>query len=286
MSRTWLITGTSSGFGRELTTAALDRGDRVAATARRPEVHDDLRSAHPDRLLTYTLDVRDVAAVRWVVDQAFADLGRIDVVVSNAGYALLGAAEECTQKQISDQLDTNVLGSIHLARCVVPHLRAQGGGRIMQLSSMGGQVAFPGLSVYHASKWAMEGFYEAFGPEVAAFGIQTCLVEPGGAQTDFSGRSMVWAEPLDAYADTVVETMRANADKPEMVPGDPAKMAAAMIDAADADVLRKRLLLGSDAYGHVTAALTERLAAIEAQRTTALATDAQDHVLASSPLRP
>jgi NAD(P)-dependent dehydrogenase (short-subunit alcohol dehydrogenase family) len=287
MSRTWLITGTSSGFGRELTAAVLDRGDRVAATVRRLVALDDLAAAHPDRLFRYTLDVRDAAAVRSVVDRAFADLGRIDVVVSNAGYALLGAAEECTQEQTSAQLETNVLGSIHLARCAVPHLRAQGGGRILQLSSMGGLIAFPGLSLYHASKWAMEGFYESFGPEVADFGIETCLVEPGGARTDFGGRSLATAQALDAYADSVAGTIRAYAATRDdaTIPGDPAKMAAAMIDAEQADVLPQRLVLGSDAYRQVTAGLAERLAAIEAQRDTALATDAEDYAPAGSPLR-
>jgi NAD(P)-dependent dehydrogenase (short-subunit alcohol dehydrogenase family) len=284
MSKTWLITGTSSGFGRDLTEQLLARGDRVAATLRRPEALDALAAEHGERLWVKRLDVTDTAAMRTVVDAAFAELDRIDVVVSNAGYALLGAAEECTDEQIERELGTNLLGSIQLARAVLPHLRRQGGGRILQLSTMGGQMAYPGMSLYHASKWGIEGFFDSLGAEVAALGIETCLVEPGGARTDFGGRSLDLAPPLEAYADTPAGAVRAYAgDRPRSaVPGDPDKMVAAMIDAADAEVLPKRLLLGSDAYGLVHAALTARLTLLEDQRDLAASTDADDYVPAAA----
>jgi NAD(P)-dependent dehydrogenase (short-subunit alcohol dehydrogenase family) len=283
---TWFITGTSSGFGRQLTKRLLEHGCRVAATLRRPEALDDLLSAHP-RLWVARLDVTDTQQIRDVVADAFAALGSIDVVVSNAGYALLGAAEECTDDQIARQIHTNVLGSIQLVRAVLPHLRAQGGGRILQLSSMGGQVAFPGLSLYHATKWAVEGFFESLGPEVAPFGIETCLVEPGGARTDFGARSLQIAPANEAYADTPAGSVRAYAAtrSDAGVPGDPAKMANAMIRAAGAEILPKRLLLGSDCYRLVGEALTDRLEQVEACRDVALSTDADDYVSAGGPLR-
>ncbi len=278
--KTWFITGTSTGFGRHLTEQLLARGDRVAATLRTPDALDDLAAEYGDRLWVRRLDVTDTAAVRAVVEEAFADLGRIDVVVSNAGYGLLGAAEELSDEQIERQLDTNVLGSIQLTRAVLPHLRAQGGGRILQLSSMGGQFAYPGMSLYHASKWAMEGFFESVAQEVAGFGIETCLVEPGGARTDFGGRSMAGATPLEAYEDGPVGAIRkwAAARTPEQIAGDPAKMATAMIEAADAAELPRRLLLGSDAYARVHGGLTVRLGEAEAQKESAALTDADDYI--------
>src|ERR1700748_701168 len=178
MPHTWFITGVNSGFGRKMTEQLLARGDRVAGTARRLNEVDDLKSSFGDQFWLASLDVTDTAAVRKVVDQAFADLGRIDVIVSNAGYGLSGAVEELSYDQIDHQLATNVRGCIPLGKGAPPHLRAQSGGRILQLSSMGGQIALPGLSLYHAPKWAMEGFFEATAQDVASFNIQTTLVEP------------------------------------------------------------------------------------------------------------
>lgn len=265
--QTWFITGTSSGFGRHLTEQLLVRGDRVAATLRTPAALDDLAAQYGDQLWVRALDVTDTTQIREVVDAAFAELGRIDVVVSNAGYAVFGAAEELTDEQILRQIDTNVIGSVQLARAVTPHLRAQGGGKILQLSSMGGQIAFPSLSLYHLSKWAIEGFYEAFAAEVASFGIQTILVEPGGARTEFGGSSASWAPPMTEYADTTAGQMRSLVQSGQQQgTGDPARFAAVMIEAADADQSPQRLLLGTDAYDMVSKALLTRLAAVETQK--------------------
>jgi NAD(P)-dependent dehydrogenase (short-subunit alcohol dehydrogenase family) len=274
MSKTWFITGASSGFGRHLTELLLERGDTVAATVRRPETLADLSAAYGDKLWIATLDVTDTAAIRTAVDAAFAALGRIDVVVSNAGYALLGAAEELADEEVLRQLDTNLVGSIQLGRAVIPHLREQGGGRILQLSSVGAQVSFPGMSLYHASKWGIEGFYEAVIPEVASFGIEVTLVEPGGARTDFASRSMSISEALPRYADTPVGEIRALAAGGTMAIGDPVKMARAIIESADQPVAPKRLLLGSDAYAMVTAALHQRLDDLESGKDLANSTDA------------
>ncbi len=267
---TWFITGASRGIGRELTEQLLARGDRVAATLRRPEQFADLAAEPGDRLWTRALDVTDTAQIRAVVDAAFAELDRIDVVVSNAGYGVIGAAEELSDAQIDDLLATNLTGSIQLIRAVVPHLRARGGGRIPQLSSMGGQMAFPGFSLYHASKWGIEGFVEAFAPEVEPFGIRTTLVEPGMIRTSFY-EAVTRAEPLPQYADNPLITR--GTTPVESMPGDQAKVASAMIDVAAVTDPPRRLLLGSDAHRLVRDALAERLAAADAQRDSAAATD-------------
>ncbi|GAB1154695.1 hypothetical protein YWY31_07200 [Paenibacillus illinoisensis] len=206
--KTWFITGTSSGFGRSLTELLLKRGDRVAATVRKEDALHDLKDSYGDQLWVATLDVTDTPAIKTVVNQAFEELGQIDVVVNNAGYGLFGAAEEVSDEQIIHQFNTNVIGSIQVIRAALPHLRAQGGGRIFQLSSMGGQVAFPALSIYHATKWAMEGFIESLAQEVASFNIQATLVEPGSARTNFGGSSMMAALPMSEYENTPVGYIR------------------------------------------------------------------------------
>src|SRR5919106_1539343 len=205
---TWFITGSSSGIGRRVTEHLLRDGHRVAATARKPEQLADLAKRHGDRLWTAALDVTDPDAVRITVDRAFAELGRIDVVFSNAGYGLIGAAEEVTDAEIDRQLDTNLRGPIHLTRAVLPHLRAQGGGRILQTSSMGGQVVFPGSSLYHAAKWGVEGFFETVAGEVAQFGIGVTIVEPGGVPTGFLKSSLAVAAAMDEYRSGPVADLR------------------------------------------------------------------------------
>jgi NAD(P)-dependent dehydrogenase (short-subunit alcohol dehydrogenase family) len=268
-SKTWFITGTSTGFGRSLTEALLARGDRVAATLRRPAVLDGLAAQFPDLLWRAELDVSRPAEVRRVVDEAFAALGRIDVVVSNAGYSLVGAAEEPTDDQVKRQLDTNVLGSMTVARAALPHLRRQGGGHLIQFSSVGGQTAYPFVGIYNATKWAMEGFYEALAQEVAELGITTTLVEPGGFRTDANTRSVDAAPVLPVYAGLREQLLSTFAEPI----GDPAKLAQALITAANSDQPPRRLLLGTDAYEAVHAALTARLAEVQAQRDSAAITN-------------
>ena len=170
----WLITGASRGIGRELTEQILARGDRVAATLRRPDRLEDLAGRYGDRLWVRQLDVTDITQLERVVADAFAEHDRIDVVVSNAGYGVFGAAEDLSDEQVDRMLATNLTGSIQLARRVVPHLRDQGGGVLVQLSSMGGHLTFPGFAIYHATKWGID----ALADEVAPFGIHTMLVEP------------------------------------------------------------------------------------------------------------
>jgi NAD(P)-dependent dehydrogenase (short-subunit alcohol dehydrogenase family) len=275
MNKTWLITGTSGGFGRAMVEQLLARGDRVAATTRRLASLDDLATRFGECLWRSELDITDNADIVRVVGEAVADLGRIDVVVSNAGYGLFGAAEEVSDEQLVRQLDVNLLGSMRLVRAVLPHLRAHGGGRILQVSSVGGQVAYPTLGVYHASKWGIEGFIEALIPEVAPFGIQATLVEPGGARTDWAGSNAERAQPLSAYEESTVGAMRRRmaAAGLQAFRGDPQKIAKAMIACADEPQAPRRLALGSDAYEALHSTLTARLAALEAQQAIAFSTD-------------
>jgi NAD(P)-dependent dehydrogenase (short-subunit alcohol dehydrogenase family) len=273
MPRTWFITGTSSGFGRLMTEKLLARGDRVAATARDTGTQSDLRERYRELLWTAKLDVTDTVEVRDVVGRAFADLGRIDVIVNNAGYGLFGAAEELSDRQILDQITTNLVGPIQVTRAALPHLRAQGGGRVVQLSTYGGQATHPGATLYHASKFGIEGFMESLAKEVAPFDIGVTIVEPGGAATGFRGRTSQLAEPLAAYDNTPAARVRGIRDYAQYV-GDPAKMADAMIASVDRQPAPRRLVLGSDSYEFIHDALTERLAEIEAQEQVAGATDA------------
>jgi NAD(P)-dependent dehydrogenase (short-subunit alcohol dehydrogenase family) len=271
---TWFITGTSSGFGRHLAELLLERGGRVAATSRKIGALDDLGRRYGDRLWTAALDVTDTAAVKRVVGRAFEDLGRIDVVVSNAGYNLVGGAEEVSDEQFMHLLATNLIGSIQVARAALPRLRAQGGGRILQLSSMSGQAAFPGGSYYAAGKWGIEGFFEALAAEVRPFNIQVTLVEPGSAKTNIFHSGTVMGDKLAAYDNTPADLARRYVASGQVAqPGDPVKMANAMITCAEAPDAPLRLVLGKDAYACIRAALTGRMAALEEQKALACSTD-------------
>jgi NAD(P)-dependent dehydrogenase (short-subunit alcohol dehydrogenase family) len=273
MTRTWFITGTSSGFGRMLTEKLLARGDRVAATLRKPGALDDLKAQHGDRLWTALLDVTDAEAVRRVVAAAFDELGGIEIVVNNAGYGLFGAGEEATDDQIRHQIDTNLIGSIQVIRAALPHLRARGGGRILQVSSEGGQIAYPNFGLYHATKWGIEGFIEAVAQEVAPFGIEFTIAEPGPARTEFGG-GLVSAPSMAVYDDTPAgDVRRMIATGAFPVNGDPDRMAQAMIDTVDRSPAPRRLVLGAGSYTRIRAALTERIAALDAQRDIAESAD-------------
>jgi NAD(P)-dependent dehydrogenase (short-subunit alcohol dehydrogenase family) len=273
MSKVWLITGVSSGLGRMLTEKVLERGDRVVGTSRRAETLDGLRERYPEQLRIAALDLKDMGSVRVKVDRAFREFGRIDTIVSNAGYGVLGAAEEADDAEVRDIIDTNLLGSIALIRAALPHLRNQGGGRVLQVSSEGGQIAYPGFSLYHATKWGIEGFVEAVAKEVAPFGIEFTLVEPGPARTDFGG-NLVRSAPLAAYQGTPADQIREAVGGAWIIKGDPDRMTDAMIRLADQEgPLPKRLVLGSDAYRGIRRALTERIEELDAQKSVAISAD-------------
>ncbi|CKI67267.1 SDR family oxidoreductase [Mycolicibacterium smegmatis] len=275
--RTWFITGMSTGFGRLLTERLLAAGDRAAGTLRDLSSADDLKEQFGDRLWLAPLDLTHTHEIRPTVDAAWAAMHRIDVLVSNAGYGLLGAAEEVTDAQIRHQIDTNLLGSIQLIRAALPHFRAQHSGRILQILSLGGQVTIPGSSLYHATKWGIEGFMEAVAQEVAVFGISCTIVEPGAARTGFRNRSAVVGPRIPAYDRSPSRRMNdIHDDKSITSPGDPVKMVDAMITSVEQDPAPLRLALGSDSYSYIKTALTTRLAQLEAQRGLALSTDAAD----------
>jgi len=271
--RTWLITGVNSGFGRHMTEQLLTRGDRVAGTVRKLDAMSDLKAKYGDRLWLAHLDVTDTPAIHQVVNKAFADLGQIDVVVNNAGYGLFGAAEELSNEQITHQINTNLIGSIQVVRAALPHLRKQGGGRIIQVSTYGGQATNPGACMYNASKFGIEGFIEATMKDVASFNIGVTIVEPGGARTDFRFGSSQLGSKLDAYDGTPAAMVRGIKDASRLSPGDPAKMAKIMIDSVDQTPAPIRIALGSDSYAQIHKALTDRLAELEAQKELAFSTD-------------
>ncbi|HWV71244.1 MAG TPA: SDR family oxidoreductase [Pseudosphingobacterium sp.] len=274
--QTWLITGTSSGLGRRLTEKLLTQGHRVAATVRRPEALDQLKKEYGNQLWVATLDVTDTAAIKQVVNRAFTELGQIDVVVNNAGYALFCAAEEASDEQIRHQIDTNIIGSIQVIRASLPHLRAQGGGRILQLSSAGGQTTYPNFSYYHTTKWAVEGFCDTLAKEVAVFNIGVTLVEPGAHGTSFAA-GMVTAPIMDVYEATPAgEVRRAIAEGTFPITGDVDRSVQAMIDSVEQKPAPLRLALGSDAYYHVRTSLVARLEALDAQKDIALASEIAD----------
>jgi NAD(P)-dependent dehydrogenase (short-subunit alcohol dehydrogenase family) len=273
-ARTWFVTGSSAGLGRALVTELLARGQTVAATARDPGVLSDLRSPSGKPPWTARLDLTDPDRIQRVVDEAAGALGRIDVAVSNAGYALFGAAEEATQEQVERQIRTNLAGPIHLARALLPLMRAQGHGRIIQISSVGGQCTSPGMAVYHATKWGVEGFFESLAAEVKSFGIGVTIAEPGAVRTDFTGRSKELTTALPAYRRTPAGVVRRAVEAGYLRhPGDVSKMATAILDSADCPRAPLRLTLGSDAYRLIRDGLTARLADVEDQKDVAASTD-------------
>lgn len=242
MSKVWFITGSSRGFGREFATSALDRGDRVIATARDPRSLDDLRDRYADAVRPLALDVNRRDAVIGAVATAYDMFGRLDVVVNNAGYGLFGAVEEVSEEEARAQFDTNVFGALWVTQAVLPYLRKQGSGHIVQVSSVGGIVAFPNQGLYHATKWALEGLSESLAQEVAAFGIKVTLVEPGAYKTDWAGASSVQATPLPAYDELhefAIERRKHNE------PGNPAGVGPALLKVVDAEAPPLRVLFGA-----------------------------------------
>jgi len=256
MKKTWFITGASRGFGRIWAEAALARGDRVAATARRPESLQPLLDTYGDSVLALRLDVTDRVAVTAAVRKAVDAFGHLDVVVNNAGYGLFGMIEESTEEQARAQLDTNLLGPLWVVQAALPFLRASGSGHILQVSSIGGLAAFPTLGLYNASKWALEGMSEALAQEVGPLGIHVTIVEPGPYGTDWSGTSAVHTDPIAAY-----EPIRAarRAGAAARAPHDPQATADVILELADTDEPPLRLFLGDYPYPVVEAAYRQRL---------------------------
>jgi NAD(P)-dependent dehydrogenase (short-subunit alcohol dehydrogenase family) len=257
--KTWFITGTSRGFGREWAAAALARGDRVAGTARDPGTLDDLAEQHGDALLPMALDVTDRDAAFAAVRRAHEHFGQLDVVVNNAGYGQFGMVEELSEQEAREQIETNLFGALWVTQAALPLLREQGSGHLLQVSSIGGISAFPGIGMYHASKWALEGISQALAQEVQGFGIHVTIIEPGGFSTDWGGSSARHAEPLDAYAE-MHEASRQRRATGARSAGDPTASAQAILRIVDADEPPLRCFLGRAPLGMAEQDYERRLA--------------------------
>jgi NAD(P)-dependent dehydrogenase (short-subunit alcohol dehydrogenase family) len=255
--KTWFITGTSRGFGRVWAEAALKRGDQVVATARDAGQLKDLVDGFGPAVLPLRLDVTDRAAVQEAVARGAEHFGRVDVVVNNAGYGLFGAVEEVSEAEARAQLETNLLGPLWVTQSVLPVLRAQGGGHVIQVSSIGGVAAFPLLGLYNASKWGLEAFSESLAQEVAADGIRVTIVEPGPFGTDWNGSSAVRAAALPAYA-AFRAAREAAASRHQ--PTSPSGTAGAILELVDMPEPPLRLFLGTYPYPVAEKAYADRLA--------------------------
>jgi NAD(P)-dependent dehydrogenase (short-subunit alcohol dehydrogenase family) len=245
--KVWFITGAASGFGRAFAEYALSRGHRVVATARNAERLMDLTAQAPDRVLALTLDVARAGDAQKAVAAALSHFGRIDVLINNAGYGVVGALEETSDEQLRALMDTNFFGALAVICAALPTFRAQRFGAIVNISSMGGQLSFAGFSAYSASKFALEGASEALAQEMAPFNVKVLIVEPGQFRTDLAGGSMRHMPELEAYNDTVGPTRIFARDMHHTQPGDPAKAAAAIETALEAEITPLRLALGGDA---------------------------------------
>ena len=256
--KVWFITGTSRGFGREWAIAALERGDKVAATARNTATLADLVDKYGDAVLPIQLDVTDRDADFAAVKQAHDHFGRLDIVINNAGYGQFGFVEELSEQDARDQIETNVFGALWITQAALPFLREQRSGHIIQVSSIGGIVAFPNVGIYHASKWALEGFSQALAQEVASFGIHVTLIEPAGYSTDWAGSSSRSADPLPAYAEVHAATEAVRQQR-WSAPGNPKASAAALLKVVDAEEPPLRVFFGEAPLGLAKADYESRL---------------------------
>ncbi|WP_157249437.1 SDR family NAD(P)-dependent oxidoreductase [Nonomuraea typhae] len=259
MSKVWFVTGSSRGLGRNFVEAALSRGDKVAATARNPKHLDDLVAVYGDNVLPLALDVTDKAAVFGGVRRAVEYFGRLDVIVNNAAYGLFGAVEELTEQQLRDQMETNLIGPIWVVQAALPHLREQGGGHIIQISSVGGLTVFPLGGGYVASKWALEGLSETLAQEVAAFGVKVTLVEPGSYAT--AGYATERAGGVTADPSPLYDGLRASFAEfaTSLDLGDPAAAGRAILEIADADNPPLRVFFGIHGNQIVSQVYADRL---------------------------
>ncbi|GAA1855856.1 SDR family oxidoreductase [Pseudonocardia ailaonensis] len=270
--KTWFITGTSRGFGREWAIAALERGDSVAATARDASSVDDLVARYGERILPLTLDVTDREAAFAAVARAHEHFERLDVVVNNAGYGQFGMIEELSEAEARAQIETNLFGALWVSQAAMPFLRAQGSGHFLQVSSIGGVSAFPNIGIYNASKWGLEGFSQALAAEAAHFGVHVTIIEPGGFSTDWGGASARHADPLpvyDGFRAEVAELRKSRASNP----GDPIASAAAVLTIVDAEQPPLRAFLGAVPLGIAEQEYEERLATWREWQPVAIAAD-------------
>lgn len=274
MQKTWLITGCSSGLGRELVEAALARGDRVVATARNPRTLDSLAAKYPDTVRTKVLDVTQPGAAATAVALAEQAFGRLDVLVNNAGFAFIGAVEEGTPEEYRPMFETNVFGLVETTRVALPALRRAGGGRIVNISSIAGVVAWAGSGLYAATKFAVEGISESLAQEVAPFGIGVIIVEPGAFRTELLSSSFSMAKTeLPDYAETSGKARVYARNGHGKQAGDPKKAVAVILQAVDADAPPLHLPLGKQAYAQARAKLASFAQTMDAWEAVAAATE-------------
>lgn len=262
MSHVFLISGASRGLGRAIAEAALAAGHHVVAGVRSVSALDDLAAREPERLAVVPLDVTDDEQVRSAIDTAIQRWGRLDVLVNNAGYANMAAVEDVDVDDFRAQVETNFFGVVRLTQAVLPLMRRQRAGHIIQISSVGGRLARPGLAAYQSSKWAVTGYSGILAQEVAPLGIKVTVLEPGGMRTDWSGSSMRIAPVCDEYRDTVGAAAQLS-QSANLGASDPVKVAALLLDIVEMDTPPARLLVGPDAYRYATAAGRGLLAADE-----------------------
>ncbi|PTT76468.1 MULTISPECIES: SDR family oxidoreductase [unclassified Chryseobacterium] len=255
-SKIWLITGASKGFGKVWAEAALKRGDKVAATARNTETLKELVSEYGDSVLPVTLDVDNRQDCFSAVEKVVSHFGKLDILINNAGYGHFGYVEEISEAEARQQIETNVFGSLWMIQAVLPIMRDQKAGHILQVSSIGGVMAFPSLSIYHASKWAVEGICESLNQEVAQFGIKTTLIEPAAYATDWATTSASHSKPIEAYS-TLRSAMLENSKN--MSFGNPEATADAILKLTDAENPPLRLFLGSLPLMMIEPAYNKRL---------------------------
>ncbi|MGO4330094.1 oxidoreductase [Cupriavidus sp. 2TAF22] len=272
--KTWFITGVSTGFGRALAQAVIAQGDKVAGTLRNEAQRAEFAALARGQSFGYILDVRDDAAIPGVVAQIEREVGEIDVLVNNAGYGYEGSIEEATPADIRAQFDVNVFGAISVAQAVLPHMRQRRRGHILNVTSMGGLMTFPGVGIYNASKFALEGINEALSKEVREFGIKVTAIEPGAFRTDWAGRSMQrTASEIEDYATMLAPLRAARAARSGKQPGDPRKAAQAILAVVAAQDPPVHLLLGTDALGFVREKLKALTAEIDKWEHVTVSTD-------------
>ncbi|RRA49907.1 oxidoreductase [Acidipila sp. EB88] len=273
-SRVWLITGCSTGFGKELAKLVLAQGGRAVVTARKPEQLQDVVADYPDTALALALDVTSKAQVAAAVQQAEERFGRIDVLVNNAGYGYLAAVEEGEDDQVRAMFETNFFGLVAMTNAVLPGMRARRSGRIVNISSIGGLVSFAATGYYHATKYAVEGISESLALELAPLGIQVMIVEPGPFRTDWAGRSLLESKTTIAdYDATAGERRRQSRERSGKQAGDPVRGAQAIIDAAQSEDPPLHLLLGKPAFDMGMKKLEQLRSVIEDWRETTLGAD-------------
>ncbi|MCH5717160.1 oxidoreductase [Niabella hibiscisoli] len=273
MEKVWFITGSSRGLGRSITEAVLKSGDKVVATARNKQDLQILADQYPNQVLCLSLDVTDKAEILSSVNEAIGYFGRIDVLVNNAGFGITGATEAFTDEQVSSQLEVNLVAPIQITRAILPYMRQQRSGRILQISSIGGRVGNAGLSLYQAAKFGLAGFAESLSKEVAHLGIKVTSVEPGGFRTDWAGTSMSFAPHVEGY-ETTVDASREFLSSGKFVPlGDPAKAANVIVDLANHPQPPVHLVLGSEAAAILQKADAIRKAEMEQWLPVSLSTD-------------